>query len=153
MYVRSTNIGLRGKDLHKFSGILDTRAHGTHTHMERTHTHAEMITAVWKTTLFIFSCFVLFGRNAHYCAGERNQERTLKSVPPVFILSVSDLVQVGYLSDDVSNYSLDLTMEGKKYTIAGITLYRGDHFVFCVRSVQHGWLYYDGLCGKLRKWS
>jgi hypothetical protein len=106
---------------------------------------------LYQFNLYTF-CLILL-RNVE-CGGIRTAVRTITSIPlpPVIIIEASDLVRTRYLPPTIRQYPEHLTVcvVPRQYRLAGATMHAGDHFVGLVYSVKHGgWLYYDGLAGKL----
>lgn len=76
--------------------------------------------------------------------------RSVVYLPPVLVLTVFDLVQMGHLSSDVTTYSKHIRVGHLSYRLAGVTLHKGDHFTGALNITRNGWLFYDGLDGNLK---
>ncbi|XP_069103185.1 uncharacterized protein [Argopecten irradians] len=89
------------------------------------------------------------------CTGRRSISRVFGDGRPyVLVLRIADLVRIGYLENDIEDFTENLHYPtGDVYTLVGVTMHRHGHFSACIRSIIQGWIYYDGLVGSLKKFS
>ncbi|XP_069136756.1 uncharacterized protein [Argopecten irradians] len=89
------------------------------------------------------------------CTGRRSISRVFGDGRPyVLVLRIADLVRIGYLENDIEDFTENLHYPtGDVYTLVGVTMHRHGHFSAFIRSIIQGWIYYDGLVGSLKKFS
>lgn len=71
-------------------------------------------------------------------------------MPSILAVTVSEYVNAGRHPNDIKSFSEVLNIQETKYMLIGMTLHRPGHFVACIKSTRHGWLYYDGMRGELK---
>jgi hypothetical protein len=70
---------------------------------------------------------------------------------PVFILRLYEHFKNNKLSLDIILGQKGITISGKQYMLAGVTVHKINHYAAVICSKKHGDLWYDGLQGKLKK--
>ena len=72
-------------------------------------------------------------------------------MPPILFVRVYEMILNSVFPKNVQHFLGKLHLMSATYRLIGVTLYRQEHYTSVINTSRHGWLFYDGLKGKLQE--